>query len=318
MTTGKAILRVSVTAALALAVSGMQPAFADSAKPSLLVKGPVESVSGAIATVFGMQLPNSASLAVGDEASVYGWLRSDGTLEVTRVSRTGTYVPGASEIVISGLVTTASTSVARATVGSINVDYSALLARTPELSLQRGYFVRFAGTQPTAGGLILASPASQKVAAQSEGALALTEFDARSAAVIDSLAVPSTDAGIIGTARNAGIIGTAKATTDAGIIGTARNAGIIGTAKATTDAGIIGTARDAGIIGTAKATATDAGIIGTARNAGIIGTAKATTDAGIIGTARDAGIIGTAKAATDAGIIGTARDAGIIGTGRAD
>jgi hypothetical protein len=68
------------------------------------------------------------------------------------------YVPGVSVIHIKGVITELDSSRGIASVGQAMVDYTALLAANPNLTLSIGAKVSFFGTQPTPGGVLIATP----------------------------------------------------------------------------------------------------------------------------------------------------------------
>jgi hypothetical protein len=128
--------------------------------PALLVVGPVEAVDVAhgTATILGQKvlLREPEHLSVGYTAAVVGVAQPDGSLVASSVQIRGLYVPGASSVFLSGHVQKIDSAVGKATIGGISVDLTALMS-SGVVSPQVGSAVELAGTQPTFGGIVLAS-----------------------------------------------------------------------------------------------------------------------------------------------------------------
>jgi hypothetical protein len=67
------------------------------------------------------------------------------------------YVAGSSTVVVAGKVSSVDSRQGRLTVGKVTVDYTSVLTTQPRLSLKVGDHIRVSGTQPLAGGSVLAS-----------------------------------------------------------------------------------------------------------------------------------------------------------------
>jgi hypothetical protein len=65
------------------------------------------------------------------------------------------YVPGASSVWLVGAVDAVSAPIAQFSVGSISVDYSALLSADPTLAPQSGDMIDVFGLQPAPGGSLV-------------------------------------------------------------------------------------------------------------------------------------------------------------------
>ena len=92
----------------------------------LLLAGPVESVEKKTGTaiILGQKLPldRLGSIIVGDAVSVYGTVRNDGTIDATKVVDKGPYVPGATPILLTGLVQQLRSSVGQAKIAGVQVE----------------------------------------------------------------------------------------------------------------------------------------------------------------------------------------------------
>src|SRR5438270_13993992 len=82
------------------------PAIASPEHIQLLLAGPVESINEKDGTlvVLGQKLSISPGVTVGDAVSVFGVVRTDGTLSVSRLIDHGVYVPGASRVLLTGVL----------------------------------------------------------------------------------------------------------------------------------------------------------------------------------------------------------------------
>jgi hypothetical protein len=142
------------------ASSVTRPPQAIEGQPSLLLAGPVESISekNSTAVVLGqkllVELPEG--VVVGDSVSVYGKLRADGTLAVSKVTNQGIYVAGASHVVLTALVQHVQASVGRAEVGGLDVDLTSIATTDGSTLVVSGSIVQVSGTQPSSHGLVLA------------------------------------------------------------------------------------------------------------------------------------------------------------------
>jgi hypothetical protein len=123
----------------------------------LLLAGPLQSYDPqtGIAVILGQNVPVGAQSLpeTGYTVAVFGTINDDGSLNVSRISAAGVYVPGATEIFLSGIVEKSDPILRQITVGGVTVD--ALV--TSEVALPPvGATVQLVGTQPVIGGVILA------------------------------------------------------------------------------------------------------------------------------------------------------------------
>src|SRR6266702_7268417 len=128
--------------------------------PTLLVVGPVEAVDLAhgTATILGQKVlvREPERLSVGYTAAVVGVAQPDGSLTASSIQMRGPYVPGASSVFLSGRVQKVDSGVGKATIGGLSVDLTALMS-IGAVSPAVGSAVELAGTQPSFGGVVLAS-----------------------------------------------------------------------------------------------------------------------------------------------------------------
>ena len=129
-------------------------------QPKLLVVGPVEAYDQKHLTAQILKqtvlLKQAIPLVVGDLVSVVGSTDANGAIVASTVKDQGLYVPGSSEVFLSGRVQTVNTSVGTAMVNGVSVDYTPLMAN--EVSVLRvGSEFTVSGTQPTLGGVVLAA-----------------------------------------------------------------------------------------------------------------------------------------------------------------
>jgi hypothetical protein len=163
-----------------------------------------------------------AGLNVGDYVAVLGQPAVAGYLLAERVVLlSAEYVPGASRVLIKAVIDSVDTSIARATVAGLSVDYATTLSSSAQIAIAGGSVVEVSGIQPVASGVMLA-----------DEVLEITS----STGSYGSLGTGRTD-GSLGTGRTAGSLGTGR--TD-GSLGTGRTAGSLGTGR--TD-GSLGTGR---------------------------------------------------------------------------
>jgi hypothetical protein len=152
---------VAIALATTNAVGGVTGGGSSSSANSvLLLLGPVEAVKqrDGIVVVLGQKLPQRAvgSVEIGETLAVFGTVRADGTLSVSGVRHFGLYVPGATSVVLSGVVQKVSTALGRAIIAGLTVDLTAATALDSSQTIATGTFVQVSGTQPALGGLILA------------------------------------------------------------------------------------------------------------------------------------------------------------------
>jgi len=153
------VLAMAFVASTAIAgISG--GALRVSTAPQLLIVGPVEAIKGreATATVLGQKLPlrSLGQVEIGESVSIFGVLRSDGTVAVSSVEHNGQYIPGASTVFLTAIVQKISPAVGRATVGGLKVDLTSLTTLDGSEAISVGSVVQLIGTQPNSNGLILA------------------------------------------------------------------------------------------------------------------------------------------------------------------
>jgi len=124
------------------------------------VVGPVEAYDAKhlTARILGQTVlfQHATALAVGDSASVVGTINANGVIVATNVKDEGLYIPGSSAIFLSGRVQKVNAAVGTVTVNGVTVDYTALMANNlaaPSV----GSDLAVGGTQPTIGGVVLAS-----------------------------------------------------------------------------------------------------------------------------------------------------------------
>ena len=126
----------------------------------LILLGPVEALSkrDGVVTVLGQKLPQRAvgNVQVGDTLAVFGSVAADGSLKVDRVQSQGLYVPGATTVLLTGVIQKTSTALGLVVVGGVSVDVTSLIALDQSAGFSVGSFVQFVGTQPASGGLMLA------------------------------------------------------------------------------------------------------------------------------------------------------------------
>ena len=167
------------TIAVAVLVSAIEVGYAapsgdtaaqNSQTASPLLVGPVERVNlqEGTAVVLGQNVLTQVPLriAIGETVAVFGKIRSDGWLIASSVQSEGMYVPGATPIVITSIVQRNELSLGRAIVGGLVVDLTPVMSNG-SVQLVVGREVRIAGTQPTSGGLILATSISGTATANS-------------------------------------------------------------------------------------------------------------------------------------------------------
>jgi hypothetical protein len=124
------------------------------------VIGPVDRIvsDGSLVTItilgqsFLADPATSAGVREGDYVAAVGNLVG----VLSAIEPMGTpYLPGSSTVELLARADTVDESVARASFGSVVVDYSSQLAIRPDFAPTAGEFVQVSGTQPIEGGLIL-------------------------------------------------------------------------------------------------------------------------------------------------------------------
>jgi len=154
-----AVLTFAAAASIAGISGGGSPVAANTpVAPQLLLLGPVEAIdaNAKVAVVLGQRVhvSNVETLAVGDAAAVFGTLRSDGTVVASAVESRGAYVPGASTVLISGLVQKAEPSVGRVLINGVAVDLTPAMSHGT-LAPAAGEKLQVAGIQPVARGIVV-------------------------------------------------------------------------------------------------------------------------------------------------------------------
>ncbi len=163
-------MRTNLSAMLAIAVlgtvgsvqagiSGGGAALEVREEPTLLVIGPIESidVKHGVAVVLGQTVlaRGVETLSVGLTASVVGTMGADGAISATLIKTQGLYVAGATNVLLSGKVQKADSSIGVATVGGLRVDLTGLMSSNFTLP-GIGARVQVSGTQPNQHGVVLA------------------------------------------------------------------------------------------------------------------------------------------------------------------
>jgi hypothetical protein len=139
-------------------------------RDQLMLVGPIESVDQARGTITvlgrkfqlpsgnaGSQILSSYASGTSLQIAVLGSLSTAGKMANLRVQMLAApYVPGVSEVVLTGLVQAVDMSTGLAVINGISVDYNALLA-TRANAIRVGNLVTVRGTMPQAGQAINAS-----------------------------------------------------------------------------------------------------------------------------------------------------------------
>ena len=183
----------------------------------LLAVGPIETVSASesVARVLGQDFvflatPGAQDLIrsseEGDVVALFGELTEDGYLVAGGMKLSGQYVPGVSRVYLQGALTDVASSVGQLAIGQQRFDYAATLAAGGTADAFRsGERVEISGTQPSIGGVVLASAIEPVIGA--------------------SVGTGRTDASV-GTGRTDASVGTGR--TDASV-GTGRTDASVGT-----------------------------------------------------------------------------------------
>ena len=131
------------------------------AQSELLLSGPAESVNRATNTikVVGHQIAvrDTSTMLPGHRVNVFGTLRIDGTIGARIVQDTNVFANGSDQVLISGKVVASDNLRGRVAVDGANVDYTSLLANGAFRVPAVGEVIRVRGTQPAAGGVVLAT-----------------------------------------------------------------------------------------------------------------------------------------------------------------
>ncbi len=128
-----------------------------------LAVGPVESLNpkAGTAVVLGQSvlLHSLSQVKVGDTVALFGKSLPDGRLAVSAIQQRGNYVAGSTPVYLSGVVERMNSSLGRVLISGVTVDLTPLMF-SGSVALAVGSKVEVEGTQPTAGGAILASGVS--------------------------------------------------------------------------------------------------------------------------------------------------------------
>ena len=196
----------------------------------LIYSGPVEAVNaaGGELSVLNHQVVTrgSASIGVGSQVNVYGKLLPNGAVASAVVVKVSDYAAmGSDSVYVKGRVTAISALIGRFSIGTTQVDYTALLSDSSFHMPVTGETIEVVGIQPTVRGVVLAAGVIQTGS---------------------KLGVIQTGnaAGVIQTGNKLGVIQTGNA---AGVIQTGNKLGVIQTGSA---AGVIQTGNAAGVIQT--------------------------------------------------------------------
>jgi len=152
----KRIMAFSLTMVLSVAALGTTPLFNS---PILLLAGPLQSYNAQThtAVILGQNVPiGTQSLPqAGLTVSVFGTINTDGSFNVSSISGGNVYVPGATDVFLTGVVKTSNPMLDLITVGGATVDLTLALASGGAMP-PVGAAIQLVGTQPSIGGVILA------------------------------------------------------------------------------------------------------------------------------------------------------------------
>ena len=124
----------------------------------LLLVGPLQSynVMTGTAVILGQNIHIGVrSLQAGLTFSVFGTINSNGSFNVSSISGGNVYVPGATDVFLTGVVKTSNPMLDLITVGGATVDLTLALASGGAMP-PVGAAIQLVGTQPSIGGVILA------------------------------------------------------------------------------------------------------------------------------------------------------------------
>jgi hypothetical protein len=109
-------------------------------------------------SVLGQQIPAQHLSGIDPTATifVFGFVRADGSLYISRTQASGTYVPGSTSVLLTGVLEAIDRTTGRAVVNGVAVDIVTLLAGDMNAPAV-GSIVRVTGIQPSIGGVILAT-----------------------------------------------------------------------------------------------------------------------------------------------------------------
>ncbi len=184
----------------------------------LLLSGPVETVDHAAGkvTVLGHEFSTTATLSVGEVASIYGTIGKDGTFTDVVVQGDGTFATTSDPIFIKGIVASVDTINATATVSGVTVDYAAALGDAAFSSPTVGDPLAVAGIQGIQKGSVVASvvgSAAYRAAATGGTSAAATGGTSAASARFHLSATGGTSAAATGGTSAAATGGTSAAAT---------------------------------------------------------------------------------------------------------
>jgi hypothetical protein len=132
-----------------------------SGKYQVILSGPIESVnrSANSIVVLGHQLTvrNAAGFQPGHVVNVFGAVLSNGSTKAAIVQNTLRYAAGGDQVAVTGVVRGVDGLSGRIIVDGAKVDYTALLGNGRFSPPAIGELVQVLGTQPRAGGIVLAA-----------------------------------------------------------------------------------------------------------------------------------------------------------------
>jgi methyl-accepting chemotaxis protein len=136
------------------------------AQEVVVAAGQVERYEAAAASAWiaGQRIRGVGPLEIGTHVVVSGLVLPDGSLIARRVSVAGAYVPGASTVILTGVVRRVDAVTGRALVGSAWIDYTPAMAANPQTP-RVGEMMHAQGVQPVVGGIVLATVARTASAA---------------------------------------------------------------------------------------------------------------------------------------------------------
>jgi hypothetical protein len=127
---------------------------------SILLAGPVESLNaaegvfGSLGQTISMPVGQLSGLSLGDYVMVRGRISGAGAINADTVIKTRhRYIPGDSEVLITGIPTSVDFGRGTALVGGLKVDYTSSLGGSNFGGI--GAAITVIGTQPALGGLMI-------------------------------------------------------------------------------------------------------------------------------------------------------------------
>jgi hypothetical protein len=145
-------------------------------------------------------------LHAGDVLAITGPV-DEPAVSISRIE--DSYVPGATRIFVKGKVASVVSTVGRASVGELNVDFTPAMADPRFTKVEVGQVIEATGVQPTVGGLLLADSVS------ADSIIGTSFGKPTPASIIGTSVAKPTPASIIGTSFGkptpASIIGTSIA-----------------------------------------------------------------------------------------------------------